>query len=57
MGERLKKSVSRPSSKAVTTTVAISRPGTRRKELRQLLGQYVTYLLGRQPRLLSYLGS
>jgi DNA repair protein RecO (recombination protein O) len=28
-----------------------------RKELRQLLGQYVTYLLGRQPRLLSYLGS
>jgi DNA repair protein RecO (recombination protein O) len=28
-----------------------------RKELRQVLGQYVTYLLGRQPRLLSYLGS
>jgi DNA repair protein RecO (recombination protein O) len=26
-------------------------------ELRQLLGQYVTYLLGRRPRLLSYLGS
>jgi DNA repair protein RecO (recombination protein O) len=28
-----------------------------RAELRQVLGQYVTYLLGRQPRLLSYLGS
>ena len=28
-----------------------------RAEVRQLLGQYVTYLLGRQPRLLSYLGS
>jgi DNA repair protein RecO (recombination protein O) len=28
-----------------------------RREVRQLLGQYVTYLMGRQPRLLSYLGS
>jgi DNA repair protein RecO (recombination protein O) len=28
-----------------------------RSELRQLLGHYVTYLRGRQPRLLSYLGS
>jgi DNA repair protein RecO (recombination protein O) len=28
-----------------------------RAEVRQLLGQYVTYLLGRRPRLLSYLGS
>jgi DNA repair protein RecO (recombination protein O) len=28
-----------------------------RKELRQMLGQYVTYLLGRPPRLLPYLGS
>jgi DNA repair protein RecO (recombination protein O) len=28
-----------------------------RKEMRQLLGQYVTFLLGRRPRLLSYLGS
>jgi DNA repair protein RecO (recombination protein O) len=28
-----------------------------RRELRQVLGQYVTYLLGRQPRLLPYLGS
>jgi DNA repair protein RecO (recombination protein O) len=28
-----------------------------RAELRQLLGQYVTYLLGRRPRLLPYLGS
>jgi DNA repair protein RecO (recombination protein O) len=28
-----------------------------RAEVRQLLGQYVTYLLGRKPRLLSYLGS
>jgi DNA repair protein RecO (recombination protein O) len=28
-----------------------------RKELRQALGQYMTYLLGRPPRLLSYLGS
>jgi DNA repair protein RecO (recombination protein O) len=28
-----------------------------RAEIRQLLGQYVTYLLGRKPRLLSYLGS
>ncbi len=28
-----------------------------RKELRQVLGQYVTYLRGRRPRLLSYLGS
>jgi DNA repair protein RecO (recombination protein O) len=28
-----------------------------RREVRQLLGQYVTYLLGRQPRLLPYLGS
>jgi DNA repair protein RecO (recombination protein O) len=28
-----------------------------RAELRRLLGQYFTYLLGRQPRLLPYLGS
>jgi DNA repair protein RecO (recombination protein O) len=28
-----------------------------RKEVRQVLGQYVTWLLGRPPRLLSYLGS
>jgi hypothetical protein len=28
-----------------------------RRELRLVLGQYVTYLLGRQPRLLPYLGS
>jgi DNA repair protein RecO (recombination protein O) len=28
-----------------------------RAEVRQLLGQYVTSLLGRRPRLLSYLGS
>jgi hypothetical protein len=28
-----------------------------RKEIRQVLNQYVTYLLGRQPRLLPYLGS
>ncbi|HEY7426648.1 MAG TPA: DNA repair protein RecO [Gemmataceae bacterium] len=28
-----------------------------RGEVRHLLGQYVTYLLGRRPRLLSYLGS
>jgi len=28
-----------------------------RTEVRQVLGQYVTYLLGRQPRLLPYLGS
>jgi hypothetical protein len=28
-----------------------------RAELRRLLGQYLTYLLGRQPRLLPYLGS
>jgi DNA repair protein RecO (recombination protein O) len=28
-----------------------------RTEIRELLGQYVTYLLGRQPRLLPYLGS
>src|SRR5262249_46638958 len=28
-----------------------------RAELRQLLGQYVTYLMGRRPRLLPYLGS
>ena len=28
-----------------------------RAEVRQLLGQYVTYLLGRRPRLLAYLGS
>jgi DNA repair protein RecO (recombination protein O) len=28
-----------------------------RHELRQLLGQYVTYLMGRRPRLLPYLGS
>ena len=27
------------------------------KEIRQVLNQYVTYLLGRQPRLLPYLGS
>lgn len=32
-------------------------PAAVRTELRQLLGQYVTYLLGRRPRLLSYLGS
>jgi DNA repair protein RecO (recombination protein O) len=28
-----------------------------RAEVRRLLGQYVTYLMGRQPRLLPYLGS
>ena len=28
-----------------------------RGELRRFLGQYVTYLMGRQPRLLPYLGS
>jgi DNA repair protein RecO (recombination protein O) len=28
-----------------------------RAELRQLVGQYVTYLMGRRPRLLPYLGS
>ena len=28
-----------------------------RVELRQLLSHYVTYLMGRRPRLLSYLGS
>lgn len=28
-----------------------------RADVRQLLGQYITYLLGRRPRLLSYLGS
>jgi len=28
-----------------------------RADIRQLLGQYVTYLMGRQPRLLPYLGS
>jgi DNA repair protein RecO (recombination protein O) len=28
-----------------------------RKEIRQVLGTYVTYLLGRKPRLLPYLGS
>jgi DNA repair protein RecO (recombination protein O) len=28
-----------------------------RTEIRQLLGQYITYLLGHRPRLLSYLGS
>jgi DNA repair protein RecO (recombination protein O) len=32
-------------------------PPAVRAELRQLLGQYVTYLLGRRPRLLPYLGS
>jgi recombinational DNA repair protein (RecF pathway) len=31
-------------------------PAAVRKELRRLLGQYVTYLMGRQPRLLAYLG-
>lgn len=31
-------------------------PATR-QELRQLLGQYVTFLMGRRPRLLPYLGS
>jgi DNA repair protein RecO (recombination protein O) len=31
--------------------------GAVRKEIRQILGQYVTYLLGRPPRLLPYLGS
>jgi hypothetical protein len=28
-----------------------------RKELRQLLNHYMTYLMGRRPRLLPYLGS
>jgi DNA repair protein RecO (recombination protein O) len=32
-------------------------PAETRAELRQLLGQYVTYLMGRRPRLLPYLGS
>jgi DNA repair protein RecO (recombination protein O) len=32
-------------------------PPAARKEVRQVLGQYVTWLLGRPPRLLSYLGS
>ena len=30
---------------------------TVRGELRQLLGQYITYLMARKPRLLPYLGS
>jgi DNA repair protein RecO (recombination protein O) len=33
------------------------REGPVRAEVRQVLGQYVTYVLGRRPRLLSYLGS
>ncbi|HZY84329.1 MAG TPA: DNA repair protein RecO [Gemmataceae bacterium] len=33
------------------------RDGGVREELRQLVGQYVTYLMGRRPRLLPYLGS
>jgi len=43
----------------VSPVVAWHRPwGAQvRAEVRQLLGQYVTYLLGRRPRLLSYLGS
>jgi recombinational DNA repair protein (RecF pathway) len=28
-----------------------------RSQIRQILGHYVTYLMGRQPRLLPYLGS
>jgi DNA repair protein RecO (recombination protein O) len=32
-------------------------PAAVRGELRQVLGQYVTYLMGRRPRLLPYLGS
>jgi DNA repair protein RecO (recombination protein O) len=32
-------------------------PAAVRGELRQLLGHYVTYLMGRRPRLLPYLGS
>ena len=32
-------------------------PGPVRSQLRQFLGQYVTYLMGRRPRLLPYLGS
>lgn len=32
-------------------------PAAVRAEVRQLLGQYVTYLMGRRPRLLPYLGS
>jgi DNA repair protein RecO (recombination protein O) len=35
---------------------AVSEPGVR-AEVRQLLNHYVTYLLGRRPRLLPYLGS
>jgi DNA repair protein RecO (recombination protein O) len=31
--------------------------GPVRSELRQLLGNYITYLMGRKPRLLPYLGS
>ena len=34
----------------------VSDPGVR-AEVRQLLNHYVTYLLGRRPRLLPYLGS
>jgi DNA repair protein RecO (recombination protein O) len=46
--------------------IALGEPGERwkemvdpgvRKELRQVLNQYVIYLLGRRPRLLPYLGS
>jgi DNA repair protein RecO (recombination protein O) len=33
------------------------RQGRVRAEVRQVLGQYVTYVLGRRPRLLAYLGS
>src|SRR5262249_55293659 len=32
-------------------------PQVVRGEVRQLLGQYATYILGRRPRLLPYLGS
>jgi DNA repair protein RecO (recombination protein O) len=31
--------------------------GAARSQIRQILGHYVTYLMGRQPRLLPYLGS
>ena len=38
---------------------AVQRPWepATRAEVRQLLGQYITYLMGRRPRLLPYLGS
>ena len=60
---REKRALSRPAWELLRAFAAAgdewkqSRNAVVRAEVRQVLGHYVTYLMGRRPRLLPYLGS